>query len=572
VKLNDLKMDPSSTALPATIIEQAASRLGCSPADKKLAFHLDEEDELKHLRECFYIPKVKDLPPTDLTLVNGEESCVYFVGNSLGLQPKKVKTYLDEELDKWARTGVHGHFNGKRPWALADECLVDLMAELVGRWAQRHEVALMNGLTVNLHLLMYAVESQLRFHGLDVEKSMLMLRPREGEETLRIEDILAVIEKEGDSIAVILFSGVQYYTGQLFDIPRITKAGQKKGCFVGFDLAHAVGNIELHLHDWGVDFACWCSYKVFGQTTMKALRRKSILLTGYLEYLIKHHYSEDKTNPEKPFVKIITPPRIEERGCQLTLTFSLPIKYVFEELEKRGVAVKPVAMERSTTSDTASEKPNPSHSTGAVQMRIKNANSHHDRLSQSKSMILSENVKVIEPVVEKEGYLLKAKIADGGKKLRKNWSTSWIVLTSRKMEFYKESKQPALANLKPGYKPECVDLCGAHIEWTPEKSSRKNVFQGSQMVMTWIYFWRGSGAWYKLAYVQTSREIHILLIGLFFTDGKEYYLITTSKSVVLKASEQNQRCGSWALNTYAYTDFGILELDSYSTFTTVNFY
>ncbi|XP_052532083.1 kynureninase isoform X1 [Tympanuchus pallidicinctus] len=399
-------MDPS-TALPATIIEQAASRLGCSPTDKKLAFYLDEEDELKHLRECFYIPKVKDLPPTDLTLVNGEESCIYFVGNSLGLQPKKVKTYLDEELDKWARTGVHGHFNGQRPWALADECLVDLMAELVG--AQRHEVALMNGLTVNLHLLMYAVESQLRFHGLDVEKSMLMLRPREGEETLRIEDILAVIEEEGDSIAVVLFSGVQYYTGQLFDIPRITKAGQKKGCFVGFDLAHAVGNIELHLHDWGVDFACWCTYKylnsgagglaaayihekhsqsiqpaligwwghefktrflmenklqlskgingfrlsnppillvcslqagleVFGQTTMKALRRKSILLTGYLEYLINHHYSEDKANPEKPFVKIITPPQIEERGCQLTLTFSLPIKSVFEELEKRGVA------------------------------------------------------------------------------------------------------------------------------------------------------------------------------------------------------------------------------------------
>uniref|UniRef100_A0A8B9I4R3 Rho GTPase-activating protein 15 n=1 Tax=Anser brachyrhynchus TaxID=132585 RepID=A0A8B9I4R3_9AVES len=159
-------------------------------------------------------------------------------------------------------------------------------------------------------------------------------------------------------------------------------------------------------------------------------------------------------------------------------------------------------MERSTTSDMASEKPSPSHSTGAVQMRIKNANSHHDRLSQSKSMILSENVKVPEPVnrhrrnhsqhnltladiistqdhtvVEKEGYLLKAKIADGGKKLRKNWSTSWIVLTARKMEFYKESKQPALANLKPGYKPECVDLCGAQIEWTPEKSSRKNVFQ-----------------------------------------------------------------------------------------------
>uniref|UniRef100_A0A8D2N062 Kynureninase n=1 Tax=Zonotrichia albicollis TaxID=44394 RepID=A0A8D2N062_ZONAL len=402
-------MDPSSPVLPASILEQTALQLGCSPTDKKLALHLDEKDELKHLRECFYVPKVKDLPPTDLTLVNGEESCVYFIGNSLGLQPRKVRTYLDEELDKWARTGVHGHFNGKRPWALADECLLDMMAELLSFFKptpRRYKILLEARAFPSDH---YAMESQLRLHGLDVEKSMVLLQPRQGEETLRTEDILAVIEKEGDSIAVILFSGVQYYTGQLFDIPRITRAGQKKGCLVGFDLAHAVGNVELHLHDWGVDFACWCSYKylnsgagglagayihekhsksikpaligwwghefktrflmenklqlsegingfrlsnppillvcalhasleVFSQTTMKALRRKSVLLTGYLEYLIKHYYSEDKTNPEKPFVRIITPSQIEERGCQLTLSFSLPIKSVFNELEKRGVA------------------------------------------------------------------------------------------------------------------------------------------------------------------------------------------------------------------------------------------
>ncbi|XP_033020136.1 kynureninase isoform X5 [Lacerta agilis] len=330
-----------------------------------------------------------------------------------------------------ASKGVHGHFTGKRPWALGDECIVELVADIVG--AHKEEVALMNGLTVNLHLLMlsffkptsdrykilleanafpsdhYAVESQLQFHGLDMESSMLMIEPQEGEETLRTEDILDVIEKEGDSIAIILFSGVQYYTGQLFDIPRITKAGQEKGCFVGFDLAHAVGNVELHLHEWGVDFACWCSYKylnsgagglagafihdkhsqtvkptlvgwwghdfktrflmenklqlspgingfrlsnpsillvcalhasleVFGKTTMKLLRRKSILLTGYLEYLIKHYYSEDTNDPEQPFVRIITPSQIEERGCQLTLVFSVPIKDVFKELEKRGVA------------------------------------------------------------------------------------------------------------------------------------------------------------------------------------------------------------------------------------------
>uniref|UniRef100_A0A670II87 Abnormal fluorescence under UV illumination n=1 Tax=Podarcis muralis TaxID=64176 RepID=A0A670II87_PODMU len=255
---------------PAEAYSEISS--SCSPVDKEVAVQLDEEDELKHLRACFHIPRVKDLPPTNLALVHKNETCVYFAGNSLGLQPKKVKTYLDEELDKWAKLGVHGHFTGKRPWALGDECIVELVADIVG--AHKEEVALMNGLTVNLHLLMlsffkptadrykilleakafpsdhYAVESQLQFHGLDMESSMLMIEPQEGEETLRTEDILAVIEKEGDSIAIILFSGVQYYTGQLFDIPRITKAGQEKGCFVGFDLAHAV-----------VDFACWCSYK-----------------------------------------------------------------------------------------------------------------------------------------------------------------------------------------------------------------------------------------------------------------------------------------------------------------------
>lgn len=424
-------MNSSPHTSPITTLEKLASELGCSIVDEKLAIHLDNEDELKHLKQCFHIPAKKDLPATEKSLINEEDACIYFCGQSLGLQPKKVKEYIDEELDKWAKMGVHGHFIGNRPWALSDECIVDLMAKLVG--AKTGEVALMNGLTVNLHLQMlsfykptkarhkilleakafpsdhYAVESQIQLHGLDVESSMLLVHPRKGEETLRMEDILSVIEREGDSIALILFCGVQYYTGQLFDIPKITEAGHRKGCYVGFDLAHAVGNVELHLHDWDVDFACWCSYKylnsgagglagafihekhsstikpslvgwwghefksrfgmdnklelskgingfrisnppillvcslhasleVFNQTSMKTLRKKSVLLTGYLEYLIKHYYSENIAEPEKPYAKIITPSRIEERGCQLSLTFSLPIKAVYEELEKRGVA------------------------------------------------------------------------------------------------------------------------------------------------------------------------------------------------------------------------------------------
>ncbi|KAG8432290.1 hypothetical protein GDO86_016799 [Hymenochirus boettgeri] len=415
---------------PLITLERIASQLGCSLHDEKLALHLDEIDDLKHFRNYFHIPKIKDIPSSDQSSINGTEDCVYFCGNSLGLLPKKVKTYIDEELEKWSKMGVYGHSNGTRPWGLGDECIVDLMATIVG--AKKEEVALMNGLSVNLHLQLlsfykptkerykilleakafpsdhYAVASQIQLHGLDVDKSMLVVHPREGEETLRTEDILSVIEREGDSIAVVMFSGVQYYTGQFFNMQKITEAGHRKGCFVGFDLAHAVGNVELQLHDWEVDFACWCSYKylnsgagglagaflhekhfhtikptlvgwwghefksrfkmenklelspgingfrisnppillvcslhasleVFNQTTMKALRKKSILLTGYLEYLFNYYFGNTKPNSQKPYAKIITPSNFEDRGCQLSLAFYLPVKAVYEELQKRGV-------------------------------------------------------------------------------------------------------------------------------------------------------------------------------------------------------------------------------------------
>uniref|UniRef100_A0A8C6A4X6 Kynureninase n=2 Tax=Marmota marmota marmota TaxID=9994 RepID=A0A8C6A4X6_MARMA len=423
-------MESSPLELPSDTVQRIAAELRCHPTDEQVALRLDEEDTLRHFRECFYIPKMQDLPPIDLSLVNKEENSIYFLGNSLGLQPKMVKTFLEEELDKWAKMGAYGHDVGKRPWIVGDESIVGLMKDIVG--AKEKEISLMNALTVNLHLLLlsffkptpkrhkilleakafpsdhYAIESQLQLHGLNVERSMRMIKPREGEEILRMEDILEVIEKEGDSIAVILFSGLHFYTGQLFDMPAITKAGQAKGCFVGFDLAHAVGNVELHLHDWGVDFACWCSYKylnagagglagafvhekhahtikptlvgwfghelstrfkmdnklqlipgvsgfrisnppillvcslhasleIFKQATIKALRKKSILLTGYLEYMIKLYFNKDIGGTKKPIVNIITPSNIEDRGCQLTLTFSIPKKNVFEELEKRGV-------------------------------------------------------------------------------------------------------------------------------------------------------------------------------------------------------------------------------------------
>ncbi|XP_060888669.1 kynureninase [Labrus mixtus] len=417
---------------PTETLQRVSASLGCSATSAEVAVFLDKHDDLKHLRECFHFPKISDLPPSaaDVKQVHGAEECMYLVGNSLGLQPKRARTYLEEELEMWAKAGVHGHTVGSRPWAWAENKIEDMMAEVVG--AEPEEVALMNGLTVNLHLLLlsfykptaarhkilledkafpsdhYAVESQIRLRGLDPQESMLLLSARPGEETLRTQDILDVIEKEGDSIAVVMFSGVQYYTGQLFNMAAITEAGHKKGCYVGFDCAHAAGNVELKLHAWGVDFACWCSYKyinsgaggiagafihkkhkdtikpaltgwwghdlntrfqmtnmmdlqpgisgfrlsnqpillvcplqasleVFKMTSMQALRKKSLLLTGYLEFLIRHYYTKDPARPQKPHVYIITPSDPEQRGCQLSLSFSVPIREVFDELERRGV-------------------------------------------------------------------------------------------------------------------------------------------------------------------------------------------------------------------------------------------
>ncbi len=240
--------------------------------DKNFAAEMDAADVLANWRDEFYIPKTKD----------GKE-CIYLCGNSLGLQPRRVEKAVQQELTDWQNLGVEGHFHAKHPWMPYHEFLTDKLAKLVG--AKPIEVVAMNSLTVNLHLLMvsfyrptktrhkiiieggafpsdqYAVASQIKFHGFDPKTSLIELKPRAGERALRSDDIEAVIEKEGDAVALIMLGGVNYYTGQLFDMQRITKAGHKKGCIVGFDLAHAAGNVPLKLHDWEVDFACWCSYK-----------------------------------------------------------------------------------------------------------------------------------------------------------------------------------------------------------------------------------------------------------------------------------------------------------------------
>jgi len=434
---------PSNDRLhPIQTLLEKSREWHCQLTDVAFAKRLDAEDPLHHLRNLFHYPKKCDLPDIDRSLMSDDdEESVYLCGNSLGLMPKSTADLVNRELVKWSKLGVYGHKHGELPWQQCDEFLVDQMAPLVG--AQTNEVALMNGLTVNEHLLLisfyqptnerhkiliedhafpsdhYCVESQIRLRGFHPATSLLLITPRQGEENIRTEDILQKIEEEGNSIAVILLPGVQYFTGQVFDMAAITKAGQAKGCFVGFDLAHAVGNIELFMHDWNVDFACWCSYKymssgaggmagifiherythadlpkltgwwghrletrfhmdnkldlvpgplgyrlsnpsgllaaalkgsleVFDKTSVAELRNKSKLLTAYLEHLLLHYYAEpevgsssaaDERSRTKASVKIITPTDPDERGCQLSVRFSLPIAQVFKELTQSGVVL-----------------------------------------------------------------------------------------------------------------------------------------------------------------------------------------------------------------------------------------
>ncbi len=373
---------------------------------------LDSSDPLKLYRDKFFIPKT----------ANGKD-VIYFAGNSLGLEPKTVRGYVEQELKDWETMGVEGHNHAKNPWLPYHEFLTKQTAALVG--ALPEEVVNMNSLSVNLHLMMvsfyrptpqrnkilieanafpsdhYAVQSQIKFHGYDPALSLVEMKPREGEDTIRTEDILEYIEKDGDSIALIMFAGVNYYTGQAFEFEKITSAGHKKGCIVGFDHAHGAGNLLLKLHDWNVDFAVWCSYKylnggpgaiagafvhkkhlldmtipkfwgwwgqdkatrflmhhdfqpiptveswqlsnppilqlaalrasldIFHEAGMDALRQKSEMLTGFMEYLIKENNDGN--------IKIITPKEPNERGCQLSLRASSGGKELHHRLNENGV-------------------------------------------------------------------------------------------------------------------------------------------------------------------------------------------------------------------------------------------
>jgi len=383
--------------------------------ENSLAFarKLDRTDPLKKFRSLFHLPKVKG------------KTALYFTGNSLGLQPKSTRQFLTEELADWAQLGVEGHLHSKRPWLYYHKFTKKGLALLAG--AKPSEVVAMNHLTVNLHLLMvsfyrptqtrykilteagafssdqYAFESQVRFHNLNPDTTLVELKPRNGEHALRTEDILSAIHQHKDELALVIFGGVQYYTGQLFDIKKITQAGHAAGAVVGFDLAHAIGNVKLNLHKDQVDFAVWCSYKylnagpgavagvfvherhakrfdlprfagwwghheqerfqmkkgfipmagadgwqlsnhpvlpaaallasleIFRQAGIKHLQTKSILLTGYLEYLL------NQTGCMGKKFLILTPSDKRARGCQLSIYMKQQGKKVFDVLTKAGV-------------------------------------------------------------------------------------------------------------------------------------------------------------------------------------------------------------------------------------------
>ncbi len=373
---------------------------------------LDDSDELRSFRERFLIPKSAD----------GNE-VIYFAGNSLGLQPKTVRSYIEQELLDWEQHAVEGHTKAKNPWMPYHEFLTPQTAMIAG--ALEEEVVNMNTLTANLHFMFvsfyrpdnirkkiliehksfpsdyYAVESQIRFHGYDPKDCIIEANPRVGEDIIRTEDIEKIIDERGEEIALIWLGGVNYYTGQAFEFERITNAAHAKGITVGFDLAHAAGNLKLELHNWNVDFAAWCNYKYLNGgpgaiggcfVHQRHLRDSSIpKFVGWWghdkqsRFLMEHNFipiptaeSWQVSNPpvfqlaslkasldifaeagmqklrdksegltgylehliesiHSDAIEIITPKNPEQRGCQLSLRIKNNGKSLFNELTKRNV-------------------------------------------------------------------------------------------------------------------------------------------------------------------------------------------------------------------------------------------
>ncbi|XP_065886579.1 kynureninase-like [Dysidea avara] len=437
---------------PAEQLLRLAKEKGLQVTDQEFAKYLDDNDEMGHIRKQFHIPRVCELLEESKEVdgpakgVDPNKECVYFAGQSLGLQPIETKELVDAEMEKWRKRGQYGRNTGERPWVPIEDTVLEQSGILVGAKNPSLEVAIMNGLTINIHIGLtafyqptatrhkiliedgvfpsdfYSVQSQIQLHGYDPATSVVIVKPREGEETLRTEDIVAKIMEEGDSIALVYIPGIQFLTGQAFDIKTITEAAHAKGCYMGTDLAHAIGNIELHLSDWGVDFAIWCNYKyvcaspagisgfflhekhaynfdlprmvgwwahkretrfvmdncldlqpgaagftmtttptletvtliaslnIFKQFDMKTFRKKSRLLTGYYELLLKNLSPEQQQEGDQEpqakkkkttaTVHVVTPSDPEQRGCCLAVRFSCSGDEICKKMLERGIAMQ----------------------------------------------------------------------------------------------------------------------------------------------------------------------------------------------------------------------------------------
>jgi kynureninase len=373
-------------------------------ATLRFAKQKDEQDDLNKFRNEFYFPQ------------HNSKDSIYFCGNSLGLQPKNVPVAIQQELADWKDLAIGGYLHAKNPWLYYQHNFCKPLSKIVG--CHEHEVTVMNTLTVNLHLMLlsfykpskeryrimmeagafpsdqYAVESHVTFYGMKPEDAIIEICPREGEKIIRDEDIIDSIAKNKDSLALVLLGGINYYSGQVYDMEAITRTAHKSGAVAGFDLAHAAGNILLRLHDWNVDFAVWCSYKylnggpgavggtyiheqycqdktknrmagwwgndeqsrfamkkgfvpktdasawnistahvfkIFEKTSIEKLRMKSIQLTGYLHFLIN-------TLTGISF-EIITPSAEERRGAQLSLFFKENGKAIYQKMIDAGIVV-----------------------------------------------------------------------------------------------------------------------------------------------------------------------------------------------------------------------------------------
>ncbi|CAF0769446.1 unnamed protein product [Rotaria sordida] len=268
---------------PQSYLDRIAHENQLELNKKQFALFMDDQDPLGYIRQKFSYPKLGTLPKVDKKRIEPSNECIYLCGQSLGLMPLRTIDYMNAFMNDWATLGVYGHFTGSNPWAKCDIPCLSTMSLLVG--GQIKEVALMNQLSSNLHFMMtafyqpqsnrykilyeehafpsdqYAINSQIKLHGYDPKDAKIVIKARENESCLRTEDILDVLRREGHSIALVMIGGIHYYTGQLFDIETITRVAHEQGCCVGWDLAHAVGNVPLKLHDWQVDFAVWCTYK-----------------------------------------------------------------------------------------------------------------------------------------------------------------------------------------------------------------------------------------------------------------------------------------------------------------------